>query len=96
MLDKKPPKIPPNIGRILGDIHLAGQDFLGGVLFLCKKTFHIFLCLNQLLDLIPCFALVDLFEFEVIVTPKLGVASSHGVGGFQQVVAEIAVHASKR
>lgn len=59
--------------------------------FLCKKTFHIFLCPNQLLDLIPCFALVDLFEFEVIVAPKLGVASSHGVGGFQQVVAEITV-----
>ena len=35
--------------------------------------------------------LVDLFEFEVIVAPELGVASSHGVGGFQQVVAEIAV-----
>ena len=35
--------------------------------------------------------LVDLFEFEVIVSPELGVASSHGVGGFQQVVAEIAV-----
>ena len=58
------------MGKILGDIHLAGQDFLGGVLFLCKKTFHIFLCLNQLLDLIPCFALVDLFEFEVIVTAE--------------------------
>ena len=29
---------------------------------------------------------VDLFEFEVIVAPELGVASSHGVGGFQQVV----------
>ena len=29
VLDKKPPKIPPNMGRILGDIHLAGQDFLG-------------------------------------------------------------------
>ena len=35
--------------------------------------------------------LVDLFEFEVVVAPELGVASSHGVGGFQQVVAEIAV-----
>ena len=35
--------------------------------------------------------LVDLLELEVIVAPKLGVASSHGVGGFQQVVAEIAV-----
>ena len=32
--------------------------------------------------------LVDLFEFEVVV---LGVASSHRVGGFQQVVAEISV-----
>ena len=35
--------------------------------------------------------LVDLFELEVIVAPELGVASSHGVGCFQQVVAEIAV-----
>lgn len=32
--------------------------------------------------------LVDLFEFEIVVAPKLGVASSHGVGGFQQIVAE--------
>ncbi len=31
---------------------------------------------------------VDLFELEVIVAPELGVASSHGVGGFQQIVAE--------
>ena len=35
--------------------------------------------------------LVDLFEFEVIVASELGVASSHRVGGFQQVVTEIAV-----
>ena len=35
--------------------------------------------------------LVDLFEFKVIVTLELGVASSHRVGSFQQVVAEIAV-----
>lgn len=35
--------------------------------------------------------LVDLMELEVIVAPELGVASSHGVGGFQQIVAEIAV-----
>ena len=32
--------------------------------------------------------LIDLFIFEVIVAPELGVASSHGVGGFQQVVAK--------
>ena len=30
--------------------------------------------------------LIDLFEFKVIVAPELGVASSRGVGGFQQVV----------
>ena len=35
--------------------------------------------------------LVDFFEFEVIVAPELEVASSRRVGGFQQVVAEIAV-----
>ena len=35
--------------------------------------------------------LVDLVELKVIVAPELGVASSHRVGGFQQVVAEIAV-----
>ena len=35
--------------------------------------------------------LVDLFEFEVVVAPELGVASSHRVRGFQQIVAEIAV-----
>ena len=35
--------------------------------------------------------LVDLMKLEVIVAPELGVASSHRVGGFQQVVAEIAV-----
>ena len=35
--------------------------------------------------------LVDLMELEVIVLPELGVASSHGVGGFQQVVPKIAV-----
>ena len=35
--------------------------------------------------------LVDLIVLEVIVAPELGVASSHGVGGFQQVVTEIAV-----
>ena len=35
--------------------------------------------------------LVDLFEFEIIVAPELGVTSSHGVGGFQQIIAEIAV-----
>ena len=35
--------------------------------------------------------LVDLMVFAVVVAPELGVASSHGVGGFLQVVAEIAV-----
>ena len=35
--------------------------------------------------------LIDLVELEVIVAPELGVASSHGVGGFQQVVAKVTV-----
>ena len=35
--------------------------------------------------------LIDLMELEVIVAPELGVASSHGVGGFQQVVAKVTV-----
>ena len=35
--------------------------------------------------------LIDLMELEVIVAPELGVASSHGVGGFQQVVSKVAV-----
>ncbi len=35
--------------------------------------------------------LVDLMELEIIVAPELGVASSHGVGGFQQVVAKVTV-----
>ena len=35
--------------------------------------------------------LVDLMVLEVIVAPELGVASSHRVGGFQQVVAVVAV-----
>ena len=35
--------------------------------------------------------LVDFFEFEVIIAPELGVASSHGAGGFQQIVTGIAI-----
>ena len=30
--------------------------------------------------------LIDLFEFEVIVPLKLGVASSHAIDGFQHVI----------
>ena len=35
--------------------------------------------------------LIDLMEFKVIVVPELGVASSHGVGGFQQIVTKVAI-----
>ena len=34
---------------------------------------------------------VHLFVLEVVIAPELGVASSHGVGGFQQVVAKESV-----
>jgi len=36
---------------------------------------------------------VDLMELEVVVALELGVASSHGVGCFQQIVTKIAVAA---
>ena len=32
--------------------------FLGGVLFLCKKSFYVFLSPNQFLHLVPCLAVV--------------------------------------
>lgn len=32
--------------------------------------------------------LVNLFEFEIVIPPELGVASTHRVGGFQQIVTE--------
>ena len=35
---------PSQIGRFLGGIRLAGLCFLGGVLFLRKKSFYVFLC----------------------------------------------------
>ena len=46
------------VERFLGDIRLAGMRFFGGVLFLHKKAFYIFLCPNQFLHLIPCLAVV--------------------------------------
>ena len=50
--------MPPKTGRILGVICLTDLFFLGGVLFLCKKTFYIFLCSNQFLHLVACLAVV--------------------------------------
>ena len=55
---KIPPRMPPKTGRILGGIRLSGLSFLGGVLFLRKKSFHIFLCPNQFLHLLPCLAVL--------------------------------------
>lgn len=46
------------MGRFLGSIRLPGLGFLCGVFFLCKKSFYIFLCANQLLHLIPYLAVV--------------------------------------
>ena len=37
--------------------------FLGGVLFLCKKTFYIFLRPNQFLHFVPCLAVVRVSGF---------------------------------
>ena len=44
------------MGRFLGGVRLSGLGFLGGVLFLRKKSFYVFLRPNQLLHLVPCFA----------------------------------------
>ena len=48
--------MPPKTGKLLGGIRLSGLGFLGGIFFLRKKSFHIFLCPNQFLHLIPCLA----------------------------------------
>lgn len=53
---KKSPGKPSKTGRFLGGIRLSGLGFLGGVLFLCKKAFYVFLRTNQFLHLIPYFA----------------------------------------
>ena len=50
--------MPPKTGRILSGIRLASPVFLGGVLFLRKKSFYIFLCPNQFLHLVPCLAVL--------------------------------------
>ena len=46
------------MGRVLDGIRLSGLGFLGGVLFLCKKAFYVFLRTNQFLHLVPCLAVV--------------------------------------
>ena len=51
------------LGKLLGGIRLASPAFLGGVLFLRKKAFHVFLCPNQFLHLIPCLAVLRVSGF---------------------------------
>ena len=51
------------MGRVLGGIRLSGLRFFDGVLFLCKKSFYVFLCPNQFLHLVPCFAVVRVSGF---------------------------------
>ena len=46
------------MGRVLGGIRLSGLSFLGGIFFLRKKSFYVFLRPNQFLHLIPCLAVV--------------------------------------
>ena len=56
--DKKIRRGAFQLGKLLGGIRLWGLGFLGGVLFLRKKSFYVFLCPNQFLHLIPCLAAV--------------------------------------
>ena len=51
------------MGRVLGGIHLSGLHFFDGVLFSRKKSFHVFLCPNQFLHLVPCLAVVRVSGF---------------------------------
>ena len=46
------------MGRVLGGIRLSGLRFFDGVLFFRKKSFHVFLCPNQFLHLVPRLAVV--------------------------------------
>ena len=46
------------MGRVLGGIRLSGLRFFDGVLFSRKKSFHVFLCPNQFLPLVPRLAVV--------------------------------------
>ena len=50
VLDKKIRRGAFQLGKRLGGIRLVGLGFLGGVLFLRKKSFYVFLCPNQFLQ----------------------------------------------
>ncbi len=50
MLDKKIRRGAFQLGKHLGGIRLVGLGFIGGVLFLRKKSFYVFLCPNQFLQ----------------------------------------------
>ena len=63
--------MPPKTGRILGVICLTDLFFLGGVLFLCKKAFYVFLRTNQFLHLVPCLAVVRVGCF--LLGQKIGI-----------------------
>ena len=56
--NKKTRVIWPKGNSLLGGIRLAGRCFFGGFLFLCKKSFYVFLCPDQFLHLISCLAVV--------------------------------------
>ena len=51
------------MGRVLGGIRLSSLRFFDGVLFSRKKSFHVFLCPNQFLHLVPCLAVVRVSGF---------------------------------
>ena len=51
------------MGRVLGGIRLSGLRFFDGVFFSREKSFHVFLCPNQFLHLVPCLAVVRVSGF---------------------------------
>ena len=61
--NKKTRVIWPKGNSLLGGIRLSGRCFFGGFLFLCKKSFYVFLCPDQFLHLISCLAVVRVGSF---------------------------------
>ena len=80
--------MPPN-GEVPRRLFLTCLCFLGGVLFLCKKAFHVFLCPNQFLHLVPCLMVVWVESIEVRLLVPKGILSVRLTGIVLLLVIEV-------
>ena len=60
---KKSAEDTSTMGRVLDGIRLSGMLRSEIALVLRKEQLHIFLCFHQLLHLVPCFAIVWIFDW---------------------------------